>query len=175
MDKMAALHRIFSCLGMLARSTSLYMAGLKTEDEGGFRSAEEVNAEIEEDEKKDESGATPGSPSGALSDVKLAVRHRMLYDYSLMLIRLTLFSHRVWLPPQSRQTFRVHSSAEVFRRFLFMHDHPNKEVVLGSPVRSGFFAPECLDRDRDRSAFVLAPKKTGPDRKKTETAVFCGF
>jgi len=48
-------------------------------------------------------------------------------------------------------------------------------VVLESPVRSGFLTPEGLDRDRDRSTFILEVKKTGPDRKKTETAVFCSF
>lgn len=78
MDKMAALHRIFSRLGMLTGSTSSYMVGLKPKGEGGFHSTEEMPVEIEteEDDEKDESGATPGSPSGALSDVKLAVRHR---------------------------------------------------------------------------------------------------
>ena len=37
------------------------------------------------------------------------------------------------------------------------------------PVR--FFGPKFRDRDRDRSTFILELKKTGPDRKKTETAV----
>ena len=74
LDKMAALHRTFSRLGMLAGSTSSYMAGLQTETEGVDADTGEMEGETEEE---DEGGPTPGNPSGALSDVKLAARYRM--------------------------------------------------------------------------------------------------
>jgi hypothetical protein len=38
------------------------------------------------------------------------------------------------------------------------------ELVFESPVRSGFWAPKALDRDRDRSFKSHIPKKTGPNR-----------
>ena len=47
-------------------------------------------------------------------------------------------------------------------------------VDTGSAWRSGpvrFFGPKLRDRDRDQSAFILEPKKTGLDRKKLKTAV----
>jgi len=37
-------------------------------------------------------------------------------------------------------------------------------IVLGSSVRSGLWAFEALDRDRDRSSLAGTSKKTGPNR-----------
>ena len=82
MDKLAALHCIFSHLGMLAGSTLSHVASLKAENEGGFPGAKDMDDETGDDEEKDEDGPTAGSPSGALSDVKFAARCCMSSKYS---------------------------------------------------------------------------------------------
>ena len=74
MDKMAALRHIFSEMGMLAGTTSSYMAKMKSEDE-----REEDCSDMAElrDNKRDEDndgGPTSGNASDAMFNVKLAVR-----------------------------------------------------------------------------------------------------
>jgi len=39
------------------------------------------------------------------------------------------------------------------------------QLVLESPVRSGYLVPQGSNRDRDRLGFVPRPKITGPDHK----------
>jgi hypothetical protein len=49
------------------------------------------------------------------------------------------------------------------------------QVVFKGPVQSGLWVPEGVDRDRDRSAFILELQKTRLDRKRPKTAVFCSL
>ena len=48
-------------------------------------------------------------------------------------------------------------------------------IVFKGPVRSGLWIPEGVDRDQDQSTFVLELQKTGPDRRRPKTAVFCSL
>jgi hypothetical protein len=74
MDKMAALHRVFSDRGMMFGTTSSYMAGVK----GPQVVSGSSNAADREEE--DDESAEPGNPvSGALSMVKLAARFHMSF------------------------------------------------------------------------------------------------
>ena len=68
---MAALRQIFSERGMMAGTTSSYMATIVIKDEGDNS---DVSEDEDDDEDEDDSGPVPGLPpsNGALSDVKLA-------------------------------------------------------------------------------------------------------
>ena len=48
-------------------------------------------------------------------------------------------------------------------------------LVFKSPVRSGLLPLRGIDRDRDQSTIIRDRQKTGPDRKKPQSAVFCGL
>lgn len=74
MDKMAALHQIFSKQGMMFGTTSSYMAGIVGAENNGAETCREDGTEDDEDDE----GPEPGNPTrGALSDVKLAAIARM--------------------------------------------------------------------------------------------------
>ena len=49
------------------------------------------------------------------------------------------------------------------------------ELVFKSPVRSGLLPLRGIDRDRDQSTIIRDRQKTGPDRKKPRSVVFCGL
>jgi hypothetical protein len=72
LGQMAALRRIVACAGMLAGSTSSYMAG---ENDGS-----DLEAEVDDDEEKDDGGPIEDGPCSSLSEIQLAVRHRMLFN-----------------------------------------------------------------------------------------------
>lgn len=76
MEKMETIRRKFNKMGMLAGTTSSYMARMKTEDDKediADVEAESYNAEEDED---DDGGPVNGSSMDAMSDIKLAVRPR---------------------------------------------------------------------------------------------------
>ena len=74
MDKMATLQRAFTKMGMLARTTSSYVAQSKAKDNGGNSESDETGLHPDDDEENedDNGGPVSGSPSGAMSQVKLA-------------------------------------------------------------------------------------------------------
>ncbi len=73
LDKMAALRQIFAKQGMMAGTTSSYMARGVQEDEKAL-------AGVEQDDEDDDGGPIDGIPSNSLSDIKLAAKIR---EYSL--------------------------------------------------------------------------------------------
>jgi len=73
LDKMAALRQIFAKRGMMAGTTSSYMARGVQEDEKAL-------AGVEQDDEDDDGGPIDGIPSNSLSDIKLAAKIR---EYSL--------------------------------------------------------------------------------------------
>lgn len=74
MEKMAALHQIFSDRGMLAGTTLSYMAGVKADEEESCTSG---NTEKEDEDDSDGSPIS-GDQISALSVVKLASKFGML-------------------------------------------------------------------------------------------------
>jgi hypothetical protein len=83
MDKMAAIRRTFSKMGMLAGTTASYMARHKTED-GKIEDLDDDETqscldEDNEDNEDNDGGPTAGSPSGAMSEVKLAAKSGMFH------------------------------------------------------------------------------------------------
>lgn len=76
MDKMAALHCIFSDCGMLVGSTSSYVAGVRAKDEQELP-IPTPNIALDEDDDDDDGGPELGTSSGALSVVTLAAKFRM--------------------------------------------------------------------------------------------------
>jgi hypothetical protein len=81
MDKMDALRLKLAKLGMLAGSTSLYMAQVKNEHDLKLRVGESFDLDQEdlchEDDEDDEEGPVAGEPTGVVSDVVLSTRSRM--------------------------------------------------------------------------------------------------
>lgn len=73
LDKMTALWQIFGGQGMLVGTTSSYMAGMVQKGEGHLSESDSIP--MDEDDE-DDGGPVDGSPSNALSDVKLASRTR---------------------------------------------------------------------------------------------------
>ena len=59
-------------------------------------------------------------------------------------------------------------------RMIFLHSLL-EVIVFKGLVRSSLWVPEGVDRDRDQSTFVLELQKTGPDRRRPKTVVFCGL
>jgi hypothetical protein len=74
MDKMAALRHIFSEMGMLAGTTSSYMAKMKSEDEREEDCSDTAELRDNEGDEDDDGGPTSGNASDAMFNVKLAVR-----------------------------------------------------------------------------------------------------
>ncbi|KIJ98505.1 hypothetical protein K443DRAFT_9104 [Laccaria amethystina LaAM-08-1] len=104
LDQMAALRHIFSRAGMLAGSTSSYMAG---GDEGS-----DLDVEVDNDEEKDDGGPIEDGLC-VLSEVKLATKHQ--YGYPHKLNELSDF-------------IRQPQFSLALSQFLFMHDHPDRQV-----------------------------------------------
>jgi len=73
LDKMAALRQIFAKQGMMAGTTSSYMAR-------GVQDDEKALADVEQDDEDDDGGPIDGILSNSLSDVKLAAK---ICEYSL--------------------------------------------------------------------------------------------
>jgi hypothetical protein len=78
MDKITALHRVFSDRGMMFGTTSSYMAGIRAGESPAVAPASSGVVDGEDDEDDDDEGPESGDPaSGSLSVVKLAARSRM--------------------------------------------------------------------------------------------------
>jgi hypothetical protein len=82
MDKMEALRRKLTKIGMLAGTTSSYiMAQIKTEEnlENNIDNLNSSDTEIMSpvDDEDDDGGPIPGGPTDVMSDIKLAARSRM--------------------------------------------------------------------------------------------------
>jgi hypothetical protein len=74
MDKMAALQRKFIKMGLLAGTTSSFIARIEAkEDQDELHKHRDDSIHIV-DENEDDEGPVMGEPSGALSDVKLATK-----------------------------------------------------------------------------------------------------
>ena len=78
MDKMAALHRLFSKKGMLVGTTSSHMMRMKAGDISDEDEAEALVGHDGPDDDDEDDGAVSGSPSGVLSEVSLASKSGML-------------------------------------------------------------------------------------------------
>jgi hypothetical protein len=77
MDKMAALRRTFSDRGMLAGTTSSYMASIKVQvDQPGNKSSLPPRVSDQGDDEDDDEGPAAGDPTSALSVVNLATKFR---------------------------------------------------------------------------------------------------
>jgi hypothetical protein len=80
MDKMAALRRKFTKMGLLVGTTSSFIARIETtekQDEFNNESRQHLGDDSiqVDDENEDDGGPILGEPSGAMSDVKLAARY----------------------------------------------------------------------------------------------------
>ena len=64
MDKMATLQRAFTKMGMLAGTTSSYVAQSKAKDNGGNSESDEAGLHPDDDEENedDDGGPASGSP-----------------------------------------------------------------------------------------------------------------
>jgi hypothetical protein len=82
MEKMAALHQIFSDCGMLAGTVSSYMAGVKADEERLLASG---NTD-EKDEEDFDGSPVSGDQTSALSVVKLTSKFGMFNTCLLALI-----------------------------------------------------------------------------------------
>jgi len=100
MDKMATLRRTFAKMGMLAGTTSSYMAQMKAKDNESRPDEAELHDEENED---DDGGPASGNSSGAMSDVKLASKCGMYNEFSSGCFPPTDL-YRISLPPQSLST-----------------------------------------------------------------------
>lgn len=76
MDKMEALRRKLTKMGMLVGTTSSYMAQIKTE-ENNIDNASDAEITSPVDDEDDDGGPIPGGAMDAMSDIKLAARPRM--------------------------------------------------------------------------------------------------
>jgi len=78
MDKMAALHRVFLDCGMLAGTTSSYMAGIKIpkDQEEKLCILDTVN---NDNKDEDDSGQIQDDPTPVLFDVKLVAKFHVYY------------------------------------------------------------------------------------------------
>lgn len=74
MEKMAALHQIFSDRGMMAGTTSSYMAGMETE--------KELRRSTSDEDDDDDGGPISGDRTSALSVVNLANKFGMFNSLS---------------------------------------------------------------------------------------------
>lgn len=101
MDKMATLRRTFAKMGMLAGTTSSYMAQMKAKDNESSPDEAELHDEENED---DDGGPASGNPSGAMSDVKLASKCGIYNEFSSGCLSPTDLFYRISLPPQSLST-----------------------------------------------------------------------
>lgn len=88
LEKMAALHQIFSDRGMLAGTTSSYMAGIKADKEELHTSG---NTD-EEDEEDYDGGPISGDRTSALSVVKLASKFGMFNFAVILTLPLLIFT-----------------------------------------------------------------------------------
>jgi hypothetical protein len=96
MDKMDALRRRFSEMGMLSGTTSSYMAKVSADDEEQSSSDPEAESSLGgENDEDDDGGPVSGNPSGAMSDIKLAAKSRMFIPLCLILSRYLSKSSRV--------------------------------------------------------------------------------
>ena len=132
MDKMAAIHRKFTKLGMLAGSTSSFMARAKATE----TCSADVKVEDEccddgddDDDDDDEEEPVSGSADNSLSDVALAARPRMCsISFSFLLFKTFTELH---YPQHIYQLAEfIHQPAFPFalRRFLFILNNPNKPI-----------------------------------------------
>jgi hypothetical protein len=131
MDKMATLRRTFAKMGMLAGTTSSYMAQMKAKDSESSPDSDEAELHDEENDD-DDGGPASGNPSGAMSDVKLASKCGMYNEFSSGCLQITdLFAESRY--PRNLYQLAEHIHLPNFplalRRFLFMHNHPNQEPL----------------------------------------------
>jgi hypothetical protein len=76
MDKMEALRRKLTKMGMLVGTTSSYMMSqMKTEENDDHTSDTEIMSPV--DDEDDDGGPVPGCATDTMSDIKLAARPRM--------------------------------------------------------------------------------------------------
>lgn len=97
MDKMAALHHEFTQMGMLAGTTSSYMEQMKAKDKDAAAELPVDHNNGNDDD--DDGGPSSGTPSGALSEVKLAAKpgvfkfiHILTAVHSIIFSRTSLSS-----------------------------------------------------------------------------------
>lgn len=132
MDKMATLQRAFTKMGMLAGTTSSYVAQSKAKDDGGNSESDEAGLHPDDDEENedDDGGPASGSPSGAMSQVKLASKCGMYDEISSPCFCIDLFTE----PRYPRNLYQLAEQIRqpkfplALRRFLFMHNHPDQQT-----------------------------------------------
>jgi hypothetical protein len=83
MEKMAALHQIFTTQGMMAGTTASYMARMAQEEAEVLApsdvESDHGHGQDDDDDDEDDGGPIDSTPSNSLSDVKLATRIRMYF------------------------------------------------------------------------------------------------
>jgi hypothetical protein len=83
MEKMAALHQIFTTQGMMAGTTASYMARMAQEEAEVLApsdvESDHGHGQDDDDDDEDDGGPIDGTPLNSLSDVKLATRIRMYF------------------------------------------------------------------------------------------------
>lgn len=127
MDKMATLRRTFAKMGMLAGTTSSYMAQMKAKDnESSLDEAELRDVENEDDD---------GGPAQVIHQVQCLMLNLLQSVVCTMSSRLVVF-HLLIFFTESRYPRNLYRLAEhihqlkfplALRRFLFMHNHSDQQ------------------------------------------------
>src|SRR6266511_5538656 len=97
MDKMEKLQRAFAKLSMLAGTTSSYITQMKAEDNESSSGLEE-DVDYDKESEYDEGGPVSGTPSGAISDVKLATKCGMYIGVQSAPLALLMFLQNLATP-----------------------------------------------------------------------------
>ena len=118
---------------MLARTTSSYVAQSKAKDDRGNSESDEAGLHPDDDEENedgDDGGPASGSPSGAMSQVKLASKCGMYDEISSTRFCIDLFTeprypHNLY---QLAEQIRQPQFPLALRCFLVMHNHPDQQT-----------------------------------------------
>ena len=97
MDKMENLQHAFAKMGMLAGTTSSYITQMKAEDNKSSSGLEE-DVDYDKESEYDEGGPASGTPSGAMSNVKLATKCGMYIDVQSAPLALLMFLQNLATP-----------------------------------------------------------------------------
>jgi len=132
MEKVTAMHHVFSDQGMLIGMSSSYMAGI-WEDQRPFDSSNTAD-DIEEDKDDDDGGAVPGDPTTSLFVVNLTAKSCMSFNIDQCLILILIFIKVESSYPQDLKKLTAHilhpQFPLTFCQFLFTLDHPNQLLPL---------------------------------------------